>query len=160
MGYNGKNGVSPWHRHCDFEIPSLAFKQCRIAMFLEKQTLKREIVKDVITGKLRCDQAARQLGVTPRTIQNYRRRFLERGPDGLEDRRRGNHRKITAREEAAIIAFKLERPKRSARLIRDRLCLNVSEETVRLILAKHHLNGKTPRLNPTHLGVQAEIFEF
>ena len=126
-------------------------------MFLEKQTLKREIVKDVITGKLRCDQAARQLGVTPRTVQNYRRRFLERGPDGLEDRRRGNHRKITAREEAAIIAFKLERPKRSARLIRDRLCLNVSEETVRLILAKHHLNGKTPRLNPSHLGVPAKI---
>jgi len=111
-------------------------------MFLEKQTLKREIVKDVITGKLRCDQAASQLGVTPRTVQNYCRRFLERGPDGLEDQRKGNHRKITAREEAAIIASKLERPKRSARLIRDRLRLNVSEEAVRLILAKHHLNGK------------------
>jgi transposase len=129
-------------------------------MLLEKQSLKREIIKDVITGKLRCDQAARQLEVTPRTVQNYRRRFLERGPDGLDDRRRGNHRKITAREEASIIAFKLERPKRSARLIRDRLGLNVSEETVRLILAKHHLNGKTPRLNPTHLGVQSEILEF
>ena len=129
-------------------------------MLLEKQSLKREIIKDVITGKLRCDQAARQLEVTPRTVQNYRRRFLERGPAGLDDRRRGNHRKITAREEASIIAFKLERPKRSARLIRDRLGLNVSEETVRLILAKHHLNGKTPRLNPTHLGVQSEILEF
>ena len=129
-------------------------------MFLEKQTLKREIVKDVITGKLRCDQAAQQLGVTSRTIQNYCRRFLERGPDGLEDRRRGNHRKISVQEEAAIIAFKLERPKRSARLIRDRLRLNVSEKAVRLILAKHHLNGKTPRLNPTHLGVRAEVLEF
>ncbi len=129
-------------------------------MFLEKQTLKREIVKDVITGKLRCHQAARQLGVTSRTIQNYCRRFLERGPDGLEDRRRGNHRKISVQEEAAIIAFKLERPKRSARLIRDRLRLNVSEEAVRLILAKHYLNGKTPRPNPTHLGVPAEVLEF
>ncbi len=129
-------------------------------MFLEKQTLKREIVKDVITGKLRCDQAARQLGVTRRTIQNYCRRFLERGPDGLEDQRKGNHRKITAEEEAAIIAFKLERPKRSARLIRDRLRLSVSEEAVRLILAKHHLNRKTPQLNPTHLSVPAEVLEF
>ena len=126
-------------------------------MLLEKQSLKREIIKDVITGKLRCDQAARQLEVTPRTVQNYCRRFLERGPDGLEDHLRGNHRKITAQEEAAIIAFKLERPKRSARLIRDRLRLNVSEEAVRLILAKHHLNGKTPRLNPTNFGVQAEL---
>ncbi len=129
-------------------------------MFPEKQTLKREIVKDVITGKLRCHQAAIQLGVTPRTIQNYCRRFLEHGPEGLEDRRRGNHRKISASEEAAIIAFKLERPKRSARLIRDRLRLNVSAEAVRLILAKHHLNGKTPRSNPAHLGVPAEVFEF
>jgi len=129
-------------------------------MFLEKQTLKREIVKDVITGKLRCGQAARQLGVTPRTIQNYCRRFLERGPDGLEDQRKGNHRKITAQEEAAIIAFKLERPKRSARLIRDRLRLSVSEEAVRLILAKHHLNGKTPRLIPTPLSIPAEVLEF
>jgi transposase len=129
-------------------------------MFLEKQTLKREIVKDVITGKVRCSEAARQLGVTPRTIQNYCRRFLERGPDGLEDQRKGNHRKITAQEEAAIIAFKLERPKRSARLIRDRLRLSVSEEAVRLILAKHHLNGKTPRLIPTHLSPPAEVLEF
>jgi len=114
-------------------------------MLLEKQTLKREIVKDVITGKLRCNQAACQLGVTPRTVQNYCRRFLERGPEGLEDRRRGNHRKITALEEAAIVAFKLERPTRSARLIRDKLRLKVSGEAVRLVLAKHHLNGKVRR---------------
>lgn len=117
-----------------------------------KKSFRCEIVKNVMSGKLRYDQAAVQLGVTPRTIQNYCRRFLERGLEGLEDRRTGNHRKITAREEAAIIAFKLERPQRSARMIRDRLGLNVSEEAVRLILAKHHLNGKLSHSNQTWLG--------
>ena len=111
-------------------------------MSREKLAIRCELVKDVIIGKLSNSEAADQLKVTTRTIQNYCRRFLDRGPEGLEDRRTGNHKKITPREEAAIIAFKLERPQRSARLIRDRLHLNVSEEAVRLILAKHRLNGR------------------
>lgn len=119
----------------------------------EKQSFRCEVIRNVITGKLRNDQAAMQLGVTPRTIQNYCRRFLERGPQGLEDRRTGHHRKITPEEEAAIIAFKLERPQRSARQIRDRLRLKVSEEAVRLILAKHHLNG---RIHQTERGWYGE----
>ncbi|MFQ5852476.1 MAG: helix-turn-helix domain-containing protein [Candidatus Binatia bacterium] len=104
--------------------------------------VKQEVIEFVITGKLRYSQAARKLGVTPRTVQNYCRRYLERGLDGLKDQRKGNHRKLTLSEEAAIVAMKRERPQRSARLIRDRLRLKVSEEAVRLILAKHHLNGR------------------
>ena len=126
-------------------------------MTQEKQSFRCAIIKNVITGKLRYDQAAVQLGVTARTIQNYCRRFLEKGPQGLEDRRTGHHRKITPREVAAIIAFKLERPQRSARMIRDRLGLNVCEEAVRLILAKHNLNGKLSHSNQTSLGGSPEI---
>jgi len=128
-----------------------------MSMSQEKQSFRCEIVRNVITGKLRNEQAALQLRVTPRTIQNYCRRFLEHGPQGLEDRRTGHHRKISHEEEAAIIAFKLERPQRSARQIRDRLRLKVSEEAVRLILAKHRLNGRVPQTDPAWYGEDSRI---
>ena len=79
--------------------------------------------------------------MTPRTVQNYCYRFLKDGPQGLKDRRTGNHRKLSPLEKAAIVTYKLDRPQRSARLIRDRLRLGVSEEAVRLILVKHRLSG-------------------
>lgn len=110
------------------------------AMRRENGVPKEEIIKGVLAKKLGCREAARELGVTPRSVHNYIRRFLERGPEGLRDRRKGNHRKLTHVDEAAIIAFKQERPQRSARLIRDRLGLKVTPEAVRLILVKYDFN--------------------
>lgn len=109
-------------------------------MHVEAKILKEQTIKDVIMGRDKCNEAARKLGVTPRTVQNYVRRFRERGPEGLQDRRSGNHRKLTPEEEAAIVACKQERPQRSARLIRDLLRLNVCPEAVRLVIAKHDLH--------------------
>ena len=103
---------------------------------------KEELIRGVVERRLSYTEAARQLGVTPRTIHNYYHRFREHGSQGLKDRRKGNYRKLTLNEEATIVQFKLERPQRSARLIRDRLGLKVSEEAVRLVLVKHHLNRK------------------
>jgi len=111
-------------------------------MYIETAILKEELVKKVITKQIKCDEAARQLRVTPRTVQNYCYRFLHDGSQGLKDRRTGNHRKLSSLEKAAIVTYKLERPQRSARLIRDRLGLGVSEEAVRLILVKHRLSGR------------------
>jgi transposase len=109
----------------------------------EKVILKEKIIKELLIGSRKHKEAAHELGVTPRTIHNYLHRFLEHGSEGLKDRRKGgNHRKLTPAEEAAIVAFKQERPHRSTRLIRDRLGLSVSEEAVRLILVKHNLNKK------------------
>ncbi len=104
--------------------------------------LRQQVVKAVINKTLCHREAAQRLGVTERTIQNYCRRFLDHGPEGLKDCRTGNYRKLTPIEEAAIVSFKRERPQRSARLIRDRLRLKVSEQAVRDILAKYHLNGR------------------
>lgn len=111
-------------------------------MQLESLVLREKVIKGLLTRKLRYGEAARELGVTPRTIYNYFQRFLERGSDGLKDRRKGNHRKLTPEEEAAIVTCKQERPQRSARLIRDLLGLKVSEEAVRLVLVKYGLNRK------------------
>lgn len=111
-------------------------------MYAEAVVLREKVIKGILTRKIRYSEAARELGVTPRTIHNYFHRFLEQGTEGLKDHRKGNHRKLTPEEEAAIIACKQERPQRSVRLIRDLLGLKVSEEAVRLILVKHHLNRK------------------
>lgn len=111
-------------------------------MTAEALVLREKVIKEVLTGRQRYPDAARRLGVTPRTIHNYFHRFLENGSEGLKDHRKGNHRKLTPEEQAAIVACKQERPQRSVRLIRDLLGLKVSEEAVRLILVKHHLNRK------------------
>lgn len=120
-------------------------------MQTESQGQKEQVIKELLIGKRRQKEAAHELGVTPRTIHNYLHRFLQHGPEGLKDRRKGgNHRKLTLAEEAAIVAFKQERPHRSTRVIRDRLGLTVSEEAVRLILVKHNLNRKALAANNSH----------
>lgn len=111
-------------------------------MDLERVQQRERVIRDLLTRRCDYSDAARELGVTRRTVHNYYARFLRHGPDGLKDRRKGNHRKLTPEEEAAIVASKRERPQRSARFIRDHLGLKVSEEAVRLILVKHGLNRK------------------
>lgn len=111
-------------------------------MQLESLVLREKVVKGLLTRRLKYHEAAKELGVTPRTVHNYFHRFLQHGPEGLKDHRKGNHRKLTAVEEASIIACKQGRPQRSARLIRDLLGLKVSEEAVRLVLVRHGLNRR------------------
>ncbi len=94
----------------------------------------------MIDGKVQVRQAAAKLKCSKRNIFRYKKRYLEEGPEGLKDRRRSNHRKLTEKDERKIVKSKLEGKNRSARFIRDRLGLNVHEETIRLVLVKHHLN--------------------
>ncbi len=124
-------------------------------MYTETGFLKEEVVRRVVCGEIKFKQAAQQLKVTSRTIHNYCSRFLKEGPKGLKDRRSGNHYKLSPLEESAIVSFKTQRPRRSARLIRDRLRLRVSEEAVRLILVKHRLSGTgaIANLGPTPLSI-------
>jgi len=101
-----------------------------------KEVLRQGVVKDLLARRQTRKEAAQKLGVTLRTVQNYVRRFLVHGPEGLKDRRTGNHHKLTPTQRVAILSLKRERPQRSARLIRDRLGLKVTPETVRLVLVK------------------------
>ena len=111
-------------------------------MQLESLVRREKVVQGLLTRRLKYSEAARELGVTPRTVHNYFHRFLQHGSEGLKDHRKGNHRKLTLAEEQAIIAYKQEKPQRSARLIRDLLGLKVSEEAVRLVLVRHRLNRR------------------
>ena len=84
-------------------------------------------------------EATQQLGCSIRTVQRYRERYLKEGPGSLKDRRRGNNKKLSDKDERRIVRCKLEGKHRSARFIRDKLQLPVHSETVRLVLARHRL---------------------
>jgi len=100
--------------------------------------LREDMVRDLLAKKISSTEAARILKVTTRTVQNYVWRFLAKGIEGLKDHRSGNHFKLTPSQKVAIVTCKQDNPQRSARLIRDRLGLQVSEEAVRLILVKNY----------------------
>lgn len=97
----------------------------------------RRVTEMLIEGKLNREDAAQLLDVSVRTIQNYVKWYLEQGPDGLVDNRRGCYRKLNPHIESQIIACKLLRPQRSAQWIRNWLKLKVSSEAVRRVLVKH-----------------------
>ena len=100
---------------------------------------EKKTVQEVIKGTLEPLEAAEILGVHPRTIYRYVQNFLDLGPQGLLDRRRGNFHRLTDEQEARIVACKLSKPRRSAHWIRNYLKLPVSVEAVRLVLVKYHL---------------------
>ncbi len=102
------------------------------------RTQEKRLVQEIITGRMTKAEAAGALGVTRRTVNRYLMRFAEAGPAGLADRRRGNHRKVGATIETAVVQAKQNGPHRSARFLRDHLELSLSAETVRRILGKHH----------------------
>ncbi len=108
-------------------------------MKIDKQTRRRTIT-NVVRGRLARRDAAKILGVSLRSVHNYVTRYLQRGPEGLLDRRRGHFRKIGPDQEVWIVTCKLDGRHRSARWIRDRLKLPVSAETIRRVLLKHQLD--------------------
>ena len=97
-------------------------------------------IKNLTANRITRKEAARVLGVSLRTIQNYLKKYLDQGPEGLRDRRRGHFRKIEPEQETRILACKLDRPYCSARWVRDRLKLPVSVEAVRQVLLRHRLD--------------------
>lgn len=95
---------------------------------------------ELIKGKIKGKEAAGKLSCSFRSIWRYKNIYLERGPEGLKDRRSGNHRKLTERDDRRIVRCKLQGKHRSARFIRDKLMLSVHRETVRRVLVRHHIS--------------------
>lgn len=105
---------------------------------IKSREVIRRVTELTIDGTLSRKEASELLEASVRTVQNYVKRYLERGPDGLIDHRHGHHRKLSPEMEKEIVACKVLRPERSAHWIRNWLKLDVSAETVRQVLAKHH----------------------
>ena len=85
-------------------------------------------------------EASTRLNCSIRTIERYIKNYLVHGTDGLRDKRGGNNRKLTKKQELEIIKAKKDGKHRSARFVRDKLNFNISEETVRRVFVEHHLN--------------------
>jgi len=115
----------------------------------DRLKLKQELVKGWLRGRLTKAEVARRLGCCVRTVERYRRRFLQFGPEGLKSRHTSHHRKISRARELAIVQSKRQGPHRSARWIRDHLKLKVHERTVWTVLVRHRLNRLSlPTLKP------------
>lgn len=107
------------------------------------------LIKNLTQKKVKAAEVATLLGVTPRTVNRLKKKFLEFGPEGLKDHRGGNHQKLTVQQVKNICQLKRQGSWRSARFIRDQLRLPVHPKTVWWVLAKNnltHLNSR--RLKP------------
>jgi transposase len=112
------------------------------------------VIQEVIAGELSRTVAAERLEVSVRTVYNYLNRYSEHGSEGLADHRCGHYHKISPGEQRQIVSYKIQRPQRSIRWIRDRLKLNVSVEAVRQVLIKHQFTQLWRPLNSSpSLGV-------
>ena len=107
---------------------------------------QRKTIQEVVRGSLDRRAAAEILGVSPKTIKRYVKKFLDQGPEGLLDRRHGNFHRLGAEHIARIVALKQEKPHRSAQWLLNNLKLPVSVEAVRMVLVKHHLNRMSRRV--------------
>jgi transposase len=106
---------------------------------IKSRQVVRKVIELTITGKLSPKEASALLESSVRTVHNYVKRYSEQGPNGLIDHRCGHYRKVSPEMRDAIVECRMLRPQRSARWIRNWLKLTVSPETVRQVLAKHHL---------------------
>jgi transposase len=109
---------------------------------VRSREIVRRVTRMVIDKNISPRGAADLLEVNVRTIYNCAKRYALHGAAGLIDHRHGTYRKLTAEMERRIVECKMQKPRRSARWIRNWLKLDVSVECVRRVLVKHHLNGE------------------
>jgi hypothetical protein len=110
---------------------------------------RQEIIKSLVANEIHIQQAVDLLGCSQRSVERYRRVYLALGEVGLIDHRKSNYHKLTSGAKKAIINLKTQDRWRSARNIRDRLNLPVSEWTVAHVireagLAKQNLKRVKP----------------
>lgn len=111
--------------------------------------LKKQVMGRLISGLITREKAQDLLGVKSRTIRKYLKIVKEKGLDGLKDKRKSNHIKITPEVEKEIVQVKKKGLHRSARFVKDKLKLDVHRQTVWRIFVKHDLNRATlPPIKP------------
>lgn len=99
-----------------------------------------EVVGSFLKGEISKAKTASLLNVSRRTIENYVNALKNRGREGLVDHRHSNNFKLDADKARAIVDLKKQDNWRSARNIRDKLNIKVSEVAVWKILRKVGLN--------------------
>ena len=106
-----------------------------------KQPIEKrlDVIKTLLSRKITVTKATVLLSCSRRSIERYRKAFLEKGEAGLKDHRHSNYLKLSKKQKETLIALKKKDRWRSARNIRDELKLSLSEHQVQRILVFYGL---------------------
>lgn len=94
---------------------------------------RHEVLLSFLAGEISKENAAKLLSCTKRTIEIYRKRYKEKGKEGLIDHRHSNYHKLSVKQREDIVALKKKDRWRSGRNIRDKLKLSVHRRTINSI---------------------------
>ncbi|MBI2074832.1 MAG: transposase [Candidatus Levybacteria bacterium] len=113
-------------------------------------SFRQNIVKNVLLKKLENDVACVLLTCTKKTLGNYLRKVTEGGLEDLKDKRGGNHRKLTHKQELMLIVAKKEGRWRSARKALELTGItSVKPRQIQRLWVKHNLHQENvERLKP------------
>ena len=102
---------------------------------MKKPIAEREtVLLAFLGGEISKQKAADILSCTTRTIENYHNLYKKNGQEGLRDHRHSNNYKLSPTQRERITTLKKQDRWRSARNIRDKLDLSVTEIAVGNIL--------------------------
>lgn len=111
---------------------------------------KQEVVQKLLLGKIDKNEAEKILRVKRRSINRYIHLVSKFGLIALEDKRHGNNRKLTPKQEKELVKIKQEGRWRSARKAIELTGINaVSIRHIQRVWAEHGLNKENiERLKP------------
>ena len=98
--------------------------------------IRQKVIRSLQAGEIDKTKAAELLACTTRTIENYQKVVTEIGLIGLTDHRHSNHFRLSDQDKQTIKSCKQIDRWRSARNIRDKFNLPVTERTVRRVINK------------------------
>lgn len=93
-----------------------------------------EVIRSYVHNEISKQKAGGLLGCSTRTIERYSKAFIIFREEGLKDNRHSNYYKLSQKQRDDVIQLKKDQLWRSARNIRDKLGLPVSEIAVGNIL--------------------------
>jgi transposase len=106
---------------------------------------RREVIQNLLNAVITVKQAMLLLSCSRRTIERYRKAFVKKADAGLKDHRHSNNCKLSQKQREEIIQLKKTDRWRSARNIRDKLKLSVSEIAVGNILRAEGLTRENTK---------------
>ncbi len=111
---------------------------------------KQQVISSVLKGRITKTEAANTLGCKTQTIYNYIHKVTREGIDALFDKRGGNNRKLSARQEKDLVDIKEKGRWRSARKAIELTDIKaVGIRQIQKIWVKHGLNRENvERLKP------------
>lgn len=113
-------------------------------------SFKQEVIRKLLSNKIDRREARRLLTCSQRTIRNYILTVTQNGLGALRDKRGGNHRKLSFKQEKELVQVKKDGSWRSARKALEITRINIiGTRQVQKVWVRHNLNRENvERLKP------------